>query len=63
MIASTSAALNTKIGMSGWPETIPSASDVLDGIAARQGLERRRFGMQAVAGRANGMTTRTVFAQ
>ena len=27
MMASTSCGLNTKIGMSGWPETIPSASD------------------------------------
>ena len=27
MIAATSCGLNTKIGMSGWPETMPSASD------------------------------------
>src|ERR1700674_557793 len=27
MMASTSCGLNTKMGMSGWPETIPSAND------------------------------------
>ena len=27
MIAATSCGLNAKIGMSGWPDTIPSASD------------------------------------
>jgi hypothetical protein len=63
MLASTSVALNTKIGMSEWPETIPSASDsekVLDRIAARQSAEWRRLGMRTVALLADRMTTRAI---
>ena len=63
MIASTSCGVKTKIGMSGWPETMPSASDfgeVLDRVFAGQRAERRRLRMRTVAFLADGVAARAV---
>ncbi len=63
MIASTSCGLNTKIGMSGWPETMPSASDSArssTGIFAGEGAERRCVGVGAIALLADGVAARAI---